>query len=293
MMKSRLSQLAPLENISAATNENCMFCGNKRHPRKFRSAKSVTFFKCSKRGHFIKVCRSKSPLGNNGTSVNALIMEIISNAANSKVNVSVFVNGSQANALFDPGSTLSHLSEDFSELLELDLEASDCCVGLAVKGCSSKDLVKCCANVELNGQTYDDVSFTVLNALFTDVILGQDFMNKDQNVNIHLVGPMPTLHLGTLQSVKTFTPIRLFEHLKSDCRPTATKSRKYSRMDSDCISAEVKRLLKESLKEPSNSPWRAQPLVVTQGNHKKRIVIDCSQTVNKYTLLDAYPLPRM
>ena len=45
--------------------------------------------------------------------------------------------------------------------------------------------------------------------------------------------------------------------------------------------------------EPSNSPWRAQPLVVTQENHKRRMVIDYSQTVNKYTLLDAYPLPRM
>ena len=36
---------------SAATNENCMFCGNKKHLRKFCPAKSVTCFKCS------KVCR--------------------------------------------------------------------------------------------------------------------------------------------------------------------------------------------------------------------------------------------
>ena len=55
----------------------------------------------------------------------------------------------------------------------------------------------------------------------------------------------------------------------------------------------MKRLLREELIESSNSPWRAQPLVVTQENHKKRMVIDYSQTVNKYTLLDAYPLPRM
>ena len=90
------------------------------------------------------------------------------------------------------------------------------------------------------------MSFTVLDDLFTDVILGQDFMNKHQNVNIHLGGPMPTLRLGTLQFVKTSIPIRLFEHLKSDCRPIATKARRYSRMDSDFISAEAKRLLKES-----------------------------------------------
>ena len=55
----------------------------------------------------------------------------------------------------------------------------------------------------------------------------------------------------------------------------------------------MKRFLREGLIESTNSPWRAQPLVVTQENHKKRMVIDYSQTVNKYTLLDAYPLPRM
>ena len=65
---------------SDATNDNCMFCGNKRHPRKFCSAKSVPCFKCSKRGHFSKVCRTISPLDNNGTSSNAAIMRITLNA---------------------------------------------------------------------------------------------------------------------------------------------------------------------------------------------------------------------
>ena len=129
--------------------------------------------------------------------------------------------------------------------------------------------------------------------MLTDVILGQDFMDKHQNVNIHLGGSLPTLRLGALGAVKTSTPVRLFQHLKSECRPIASKSRRYSRSDSVFISYEVKRLFKEGLIEPSNSPWRAQPLVVTQENHKRRMVIDYNQTVNKYTLLDAYPLPRM
>ena len=217
MMKSRLNQLATLENIVPLQMKIVGFVETKGIRVSFVQLKNVTCFKCSKRGRFSKVCRSKSPLDNNGTSAIATIMGITLNAAHSKVNVPVFVNGSQANALFDTGSTLSHLSKDFSKLLKLDLEASDCCVGLAVKGCSSKGLGKCCVSVELNGQTYDNVSFTVLDDLFTDVILGQNFMNKH---------PMPTLHLGTLQSVKTSTPIRLFEHLMSDCRPIATKSRR-------------------------------------------------------------------
>ena len=92
-------------------------------------------------------------------------------------------------------------------------------------------------------------------------------MNKHQNVNIHLGGPLPTFHLGALQAVKTPTTVRLFEHLKADCRHIATKSRRYSRFDSEFISVEVKRLFRKGLIEPSNSPRRAQPLVVTQDNH--------------------------
>ena len=172
------------------------------------------------------------------------------------------------------------------------MENCDCSVGLAVKSYSSKGLGKCAAEVKLNGQICNQVSFTVLEDLLTDVILGQDFMNKHQNVNVHLGGPLLTLHLGALQAVKTRTSVHLFEYLRADCRPIATKSRRFSRFDSEFISVEVKRLFREGLIEPSNSPWRAQPLVATQDNHKKRMVIDYSQTVNKYTLLDAYPLPR-
>ena len=42
--------------------------------------------------------------------------------------------------------------------------------------------------------------------------------------------------------------------------------------------------------EPSNSPWRAQVLVV---NEKKQRTVDYSETINKYTQLDAYPLPQI
>ena len=52
-------------------------------------------------------------------------------------------------------------------------------------------------------------------------------------------------------------------------------------------------MLKEGIIEPSQSPWRAQTLVVSPENHKKRLVVDYSQTTNRFTLLDAYPLPRI
>ncbi|XP_062909829.1 LOW QUALITY PROTEIN: uncharacterized protein LOC134349429 [Mobula hypostoma] len=58
------------------------------------------------------------------------------------------------------------------------------------------------------------------------------------------------------------------------------------------IKSEVQRLLREGVIETSTSPWRAQ-VVVVRNRAKNRMVVDYSQTINRFTQLDAYPLPRI
>ena len=71
-------------------------------------------------------------------------------------------------------STLSHISDQLKCQLNLELHESNCSVSLAVKGCSSKSLGLCKANIEVKGREYNDVRFTVLKDLVSDVPLGQD-----------------------------------------------------------------------------------------------------------------------
>ena len=52
-------------------------------------------------------------------------------------------------------------------------------------------------------------------------------------------------------------------------------------------------MIKEGVIEESTSPWRAQVLIVTYKRQRKRLVVDYSRTINRFTRLDAYPLPRM
>ena len=88
-------------------------------------------------------------------------------------------------------------------------------------------------------------------------------------------------------------PLRLFEFLLPACTPIASRSRKHTPEDAKFIGeSEVQRLLAADILEPARSPWRAQVLVVHQGP-KKRLVIDYSTTINRFTLLDAYPLPNI
>ncbi|KRX92976.1 Retrovirus-related Pol polyprotein from transposon 17.6 [Trichinella pseudospiralis] len=88
-------------------------------------------------------------------------------------------------------------------------------------------------------------------------------------------------------------PPRLFAHLSPDCRPIATTSRKFSAEDTDFIRNEVRTLLEDGVIEPSISPWRAQVVVLKDERRKKRLVVDYSATINRFTLLDAYPLPKI
>ena len=87
----------------------------------------------------------------------------------------------------------------------------------------------------------------------------------------------------------------LFSNLAPDARPIATISRRYSQEDRNFIQENVDKLLSEEVIRPSSSPWRAQVVVVKDefNRHKKRLCVDYSQTINIYTELDAYPLPRI
>jgi len=78
-----------------------------------------------------------------------------------------------------------------------------------------------------------------------------------------------------------------------DCHPIATKSRNYSKADQEFIETRISQLLADDIIEPRVSLWRAQLVIAQSENRKKRLCVDYSQTVNKFTHLDAYPLPSM
>ena len=82
-----------------------------------------------------------------------------------------------------------------------------------------------------------------------------------------------------------FKSHRLFLDLEPGSKPIASKSRRYNESDKLFIRNEVRKLLNEGIIEPSFLPWRAQVLVTKDERHKKRMVIDYSQTINRYTFL--------
>nr|XP_026689430.1 uncharacterized protein zf(cchc)-8 isoform X4 [Ciona intestinalis] len=140
---------------------------------------------------------------------------------------------------------------------------------------------------------------TITQGLCADVILGQDFLKMHSEVTFKLGGdadkliiPYVPMEIAALSAAKV-SPPRLFEFMDRHAQPYASRSRQYSREDQAFIRSEVQRLIASDIIEASRSPWRAQVLVVKESTKKKRMVIDYSQTVNRYTQLDAYPLPKI
>ena len=285
--------------VVAAANSKCYFCGLQRHPRSRCPAREAVCHKCRKIGHFSKVCRSSGPIASitpTDTPTNPVTLASVTSAATpgtlSKAVAKVSIRGSEADGLIDSGSTESFIHPDIVKLHSLQVHPSCRAVSMASTSFTTNTPGFCNVDIKVNGRFYNNVRLIVLPELCSDLILGQDFQKMHDSVTLQYGGHLPPLVVCGL-GVLNVDPPQLFGNLTADCHPITTKSRRYCLEDRTFIEKEVQRLLKEGIIEQSTSPWRAQVVVVKDETRKKRLAIDYSETVNKFTLLDGYPLPRI
>ena len=273
----------------------CFFCGNSNHPRSRCPARDAVCSKCQKKGHFAKVCRSKK-ISKNKVSAAAWSPTLATVGAPESLSKSlgtVTVEGLEVKALFDSGSTESFIHPRLVEKAALTIHPSSGTVSMATSVSSTVSITgTCTANLTYQGREYAGYRLSVLPGLCADLILGLDFQSQHSSVTFHYGGSEPPLAICGFSTLN-IDPPEPFANLAENCHPIASKSRRYSQEDSAFIDEEVKRLLKEGIIEPSLSPWRAQVVVTKDENHRKRLAIDYSQTINRFTLLDAFPLPRI
>jgi hypothetical protein len=209
------------------------------------------------------------------------------------------VNNFDSHILIDSGSSDSFVDKGFTIKHGLFVEpCTNSIINMASELHSSSTLGTCSVDINVMGHILNNVRLMVLDKLCTDVILGLNILSQHEKLEVHFGGSKPPLLINESPAVCTLSaakidPPPLFANLSDNAYPIACRSRKYSQLDTEFIQNEVARLLSENIIEPSNSSWRAQVLVTGQDKPKPRLVIDYSKTVNKFTLLDAYPLPNM
>ena len=271
-------------------NKKCFYCGGRMHSNRMQCpAREATCHFCKMRGHYSKVCRKKT--NSLGTSAaTASLAASVSPLAVTTVKVNL--NKITLKALVDTGSSENFIQSDIVNREGWNYNPSNMKIAMAnTSKISSVDGI-IYADLSIDGRKYSNIKFALMSNLCTDLILGHNFLSRHNYVSIPFGGQEPPITVSALAAA-TVTPPILFGKLSEDIKPIATKSRRYSFPDKIFIDKEINRMLKEGIIEPSRSPWRAQVLVVTNENHKKRLVVDYSQTINKFTDLDAFPLPNL
>jgi hypothetical protein len=282
-------------SLSALPNQTCYFCGYNRHPRSKCPAREATCKACGKVGHFQRVCRSKLTKHHVSSTVDPLLSNALVAAAPnclSKTVTDILVNDVCLQALIDTGSSGSYISPSVVKNNNWKLHSSDSVITMASTSLSCPIIGYCFVSIRYSDKLYEHFKLSVLPNLCADVLLGHDFLGLHSKIEIPFGGQRGTLSLCGLAAAKVQSP-SLFANLSLDCKPIATKSRRHTPEDEQFIRSEVDLLLRGGIIEPSTSPWRAQVLVTKNSNHKKRMVVDYSQTINRFTYLDAYPLPRL
>jgi hypothetical protein len=174
-------------------------------------------------------------------------------------------------------------------------------ISMASKSCNINCPGYSVIDLELNSVLYSSITVGILDELCCELLLGQDFKKQHKSLTIEYGGVRPELKINNLKnkycalSAAKVDEYSLFPNLPQGHKPIATKSRKFSYEDKEFIKEKISEMISETVIEESSSPWRAQVVVVKDKSklHKKRLCIDYSQTINLYTELDAYPLPRI
>ncbi len=190
--------------------------------------------------------------------------------------------------MVDSGSGANFINKTTASKIHIPIEIGSTSITMASTSKTMLTEGVCYIDFTLHDRIYSQQKFHVLPSLCVPLILGRDFMALHKSIRFQLNGPQDSLDICSLQ-LMDIPPVRLSTNLPQCIKPIAIPSRRYSKPDAEFIQEESRRLLALGIIEESDSSWRAQVLVVN-GTHKRRMVIDYSQTVNKFTELDAFPV---
>ena len=288
----------------------CVHCGNSRpHDFKRCKAKAVICFNCGQKGHFSRACRAKRNTSGSSSKTRDkhlatmtgepyLSCNITKATASMREENSVVtcaeIKGRRYRAMLDTGSHKCFVDSSIAK--ELGIKATTPFrVGLAQSTNKVGISGVCIVDLKMLGNFYKSVKLYVMDDLCENIVVGRELLNLHNRVIFRLGGErgdleVPETKLGAVRAANIETP-SLFANLRADCKPIATRSRRFNQEARNFISSTVAEWEQSGTIRPSNSPWRAQCVVVKSGKRIERLAIDYSQTINLFTEKDSFPIP--
>lgn len=296
-------------DVSAATsaqkrqppNRRCYWCGsNSMHGRRDCPATGKTCIGCGLVGHFDSVCLKKK-----GDKVSFVRTPHVSAAAVSHGDrkfVELPTNGKMVSWLVDPGSDISLIDRVLVRSLGIKSYAVTPFNAQAINSSAIPLRAKCDLILSVEGIELR-ISPYVTSGMTDKALLGVKDLSRFKSVEIIYQGPLPTLRVAAATSIADAFP-EVFDQgglMKIDpfpviivtegALPIRTSTRPRSAADREFIHQEVVSLLRKGVIIESQSPWRSQVLIVTHASGKRRMCVDYAATVNRFTEMDAFPMP--
>ncbi|KFD50088.1 hypothetical protein M513_09048 [Trichuris suis] len=208
----------------AMKKTRCFFCGLSKHERTLCPARDAVCRRCSKKGHFAKVCRSAPAVQSSACppdqpgsaaclavshakrtmpgSPTAPISCANFPSSLSKAVISVSLNGREVSCLIDSGSSESFVHPRVVKALGLNTCRSRMPVRMASASSTVTALGRTTATLLVKGRIYENVRLLVLPNLCVDVILGQDFQGLHESLTLTYGGDLPPLTICALAVLK-------------------------------------------------------------------------------------------
>lgn len=251
--------------MSSFKLQKCYFCGYTKHSRDKCPAKDQLCNKCSKKGHFARVCRGnpratnaptaaireyEESLSSLSTYSSPTLATVVGSCNEMKSTAIVKIGDVDVTALVDSGSQESFIHPDVVKRAALTVNCSTKKVSMATSSLTVATEGICIIDFEMNGHKYTHVKLSILPNLCADLILGHDFQSLHESVILKYGGSLSPLTICSLTAIE-IEPPKLFANLTADCSPIATKSRNYSESDREFIRGKCKNCcLRGSLSPP-------------------------------------------
>lgn len=305
--------------------KECFRCGGK-HTASTCKFKDATCYKCSKKGHITRVCRSKVSKGNDtkpkeqwprqkfkrdggtnllqeGNMEEEYAMFKISDNKAKPLQVEMSINGQKTTMEVDTGAALTVASHETWKKLKGTSQAQLKPTTVSLKTYTGESVpVRGEAIVKVNYENTEYELPIVVVEGSTHTLLGRNWLRAIKlnwheifTVNIdsrksNLAKKFPEVFqdgLGTLKGAKAKI------HVDPDAKPSYWKARPVPYLLKEKIEVELERLVEAGILEPVQySEWAAPIVPVVKENGNVRICGDYKMTINKVSKLDNYPIPK-
>jgi len=184
--------------------QSCCHCGLHQHKSRLMCpAHEAICHACGKRGHYSRVCRTKSSSQSiNKSSASAVFSEtrpVLASAPPSLESAVIkgSLKGSPVEVLIDSGASENFIDDKVASRLNLPVKTESVSIGMASSEVSVHTIGKVTGVLELLGRSYSDSTFKVLREFCADVIVGQEFLKRHTSVTFVMNEPEDPLTIGT------------------------------------------------------------------------------------------------